>query len=362
MIIRSISATNFRNLDNIQIELSEHTNIFYGDNGAGKTNLLEALFVLALGRSHQGTSDSLLIKDNAEVYRLEGNVFDGEREIEVAVAYQKGKRKKITIDQVAIKIAELYEQFFAVATGPEDSEILAGSPSVRRNFIDVYLSQSSRRYLSHLADYQRILQQKNAALRAEVDPDPYNELLIETGSQITYSRFKFLKNLATPAAEHYSALSGGGEMCMTYQPSATSLDECDTIETIKEAFRTKLALHDSQERITRTSVVGPHRDDINFTIRGYPARSHASRGEWRTGAISLKLAVYHLLREQKGTEPVLLLDEVFAELDEKRSAALINSFGKFGQVFLTTAITPPDQLLRNSRSFTIVDGQVIGAD
>ncbi len=139
MIIRSIHAKNFRNLDSISLNLSDHTNIFYGDNGAGKTNLLEAIFVLTLGRSHQGTADSLLIKDGADVYRLEGIVFDGEREQEVAVAYQKGKRKKITIDHVAIRTAELYEQFFAVATGPEDSEILAGSPSVRRNFIDVYL-------------------------------------------------------------------------------------------------------------------------------------------------------------------------------------------------------------------------------
>ncbi len=197
-------------------------------------------------------------------------------------------------------------------------------------------------------------------MRAESDPDPYNELLIRTGSIITHNRAEFLKRLSQPATDHYYDLSGGSEMKITYQPSASDIDQCDSREMIEDSFRTKITLHDTQERVTKKSVVGPHRDDISFTIRGFPARSHASRGEWRTGAISLKLAVYHLMREQKGTEPILLLDEVFAELDEKRAHAMIESFGKFGQVFLTSAVTPPSALLKNSRSFTIVDGRVEG--
>ena len=151
----TISLTDFRNFSSLKTELHPGVNIFYGRNGSGKTNLLEALFVLCLGRSQRGAPDVLLVRNGCDVYRLEGAVESEGRSQTLAVAYQRHSRKKITIDSVAVRIAELYEQFLVVSAGPEDSAILSGPPSVRRAFVDIYLSQLSGKYLADLVGLAR---------------------------------------------------------------------------------------------------------------------------------------------------------------------------------------------------------------
>jgi DNA replication and repair protein RecF len=362
MLIKSIEITNFRNLSSLTSELSEGVNVFYGDNGSGKTNLLEAIFVLCLGRSHRSAPDTVLVNDDNDTYRISGIIDDGEAETELAVAYQRNSRKKITLDKVPIKLSELYSSYSAVAASPEDSEILAGTPSVRRNFLDIYLSQYSRMYLQDLMEYQKILIQKNAALKNGYDFQPYNELIIETGSKIIKSRMDFINLTGEKAFSYYSSIADGSQMEMKYKPSIEINQENIEIDSIKEAIDMALIANFEKEKIMERSLVGPHRDDIYFGINGYPARTHGSQGELRTAALSLKLAIYHLLSDIKESPPILLLDEIFAELDNKRCERLIEGFADFKQLFLTTAIDPPEFLKDNSRNFEIDNGKIIGVN
>ncbi|MEW6411184.1 MAG: DNA replication/repair protein RecF [Candidatus Zixiibacteriota bacterium] len=359
MVLETLKITDFRNIATLEINLSPGVNIFYGDNGSGKTNLLEAIFVLYLGRSHRAASESVMVREGCEFYRLEGTANQFDKNYELAVAYERGGRKRVSIDKVAVRLSELYDNFSAVAVGPEDSEILAGSPSVRRRFLDIYLSQFSQKYLSSLAAYQKVIAQKNAALKRHMDPFAFNELLVESGASIMRDRIDFLAKVAESAAQYYGHISDGGMLRVGYQPSVSLPQPTESKDDIKKAFAAALQKAAERERIIETAMVGPHRDDIIFDINDLPARSHGSQGEWRTAAIALKLAVYHLIKEKRGFHPVLLLDEIFAELDHKRAELLVAAFEDFRQLFLTTAVEPPGFLRQNSCGYRVAGGKII---
>ena len=359
MIIKKVNLTNFRNFEKLDIAFSDGINIFYGNNGSGKTNLLESVFVLCLGRSHRAATETVMVNSNSDYYRIEAEVKIEEKQIELAVAYQRGVKKKITIDKVAVRLSELYENFTAVAVGPEDSEIIAGAPSFRRNFVDIYLSQYSSKYLNNLTNYHKILSQKNAALKQKIDPGPYNELLVRSGAEIISQRIDFIKIIRKEAVECYENISGGSRFECSYKPSVIVNVENPDINIIISAFTQQLYNYIQKEQIMEQSLIGPHRDDIYFEINGLPARTHGSQGEWRTAAVALKMAVYNLLKNKKETPPILLLDEIFAELDNSRSQSLVELFDDFGQLFLTTAIQPPDFLEKDSRKFEINNGKVV---
>ncbi len=357
MHLTYLKAVNFRNFSQVEVEPCAGVNIFYGLNGSGKTNLLEAIFLLCLGRSQRGNGDAFLLKENEETYRVAGVIEAAEASHEIAVAYQNRGRKQITIDGVKSRLPELYERFSAVAIGPEDSEILSGAPSVRRLFMDLYISQYSPKYLKQLTRYNRIVAQKNAALKDQLEFDSYNSLMIETGSEIIRARDLFLKVLQKLSGEYYERFSSGSRLKMEYQPSA--LRESISDEKIVETeFKIRLDEVREKEKIIKTAMIGPHRDDIKFSINEFPARTHGSQGEWRSSAIALKLAVYNFIKEKRKFAPILLLDEIFAELDNQRSEALINSFADFEQLFLTTATEPPERLRRNAKNFKINNGEI----
>lgn len=357
MIVDRLSITNFRNISSLDVSFSPGVNVFFGDNGSGKTNLLEAIFVLCLGRSQRTAADSVLVHNGADYYRLEGIISQDSRRQELAVAYQKSGRKKITLDGVAIKLAELFETVCAVSSGPEDSDILSGSPSVRRTFLDIYLSQYSRTYLDNLKDYHRALAQKNAALKNEMDCSAYDELLLTYGARIMKTRLEFIEALRAVALRHHADISEGEPLDLRYDPSV-GLNGDSSLETIQESFARALRQGCARERAAQVTLIGPHRDELAIAIGGYPARTHGSQGQWRTAAVSLKLAVYELLREKRKVAPVLLLDEIFAELDIKRAHGLIDAFSGYRQLFLTTASEPPEPLRANGRRYRIRAGTV----
>jgi len=357
MIVKKIKIANFRNFTSLESDFVPGSNIFFGDNGSGKTNFLESLFVLCLGRSQLGAADTILMRQDEDCYRLEGVIEKDGRSREIAVAYQKGYRKKITIEGVVVHPAELFENFCAVSTGPEDSVILSGPPSSRRTFLDMYLSQLSQRYLSELTDYHRVLAQKNAALKNEMDPAPFEPLLIAHGARIMTQRIDFLNTLRERAVAYYGEVSRGEKFDLKYQPSVNLPEENGfSVKEIERAFQRTLDDHYDKESYLKTAIVGPHRDDIFFETAGLPARQFGSQGQWRTAAIALKLGVYHLLKEKRGAAPILLLDEIFAELDRSRRDYLIKSFGEFSQLFLTTASEPPPLLLESGRCYKITNG------
>ncbi|PWB68433.1 hypothetical protein C3F09_11650 [candidate division GN15 bacterium] len=357
MLIDHLRTSDFRNLSSLDIAFSPGANVFYGDNGSGKTNLLEALFVLCLGRSQRRAQDQVLVRNDCEVFRLVGKVRYNGRSQELTVAYQRGGKKKVELDGAPIRIVELFERHCVVAAGPEDSEIFSGPPSVRREFIDLYLSQYSRTYLEDLRHYYRALAQKNAALKREMDSTPFDALLARHGSRVMKARAEFTDALKKPAVGHYHTISGGEHLDLAYQPSIP-FNPAGSIGEIESLVVQSLDAIRKREAIVGSSLIGPHRDDLAFRIMGQPAKTHGSQGQWRTAAISLKLALYDLLRRKRGVAPVLLLDEIFAELDTKRSHELINLFGGFDQLFLTTALEPPEPLRKGGCRYRIASGTV----
>jgi DNA replication and repair protein RecF len=358
MHIESLSITGFRNLLTDQISFSPGINILFGANGTGKTNILEAIFTLCLGRSQRGAGDSVLLHKEKDVYRLEGRVAIDKSTHKVAVAYQRGGRKKVVIDEVVSKTKELYNHFCVVSAGPEDSDILTGPPSVRRNFLDIYLSQLAQTYMSNLTDYQRSLAQKNAALKAGMDPSPFEPLLISSGALVTSARSSFLNSLGVIVGKYHREISRDEPLSVAYCPSVGVTENHGSLEDIETAFKIRIEDNFERERVLQNSVVGPHRDEVQFEIGGLPARSHASQGQLRTAAVSLKLAIYHLLKEKRRMSPVILLDEIFAELDEHRTRGLIDLFGDFSQLFLTTANEAPVTLRDSGCCYRVVNGQV----
>jgi len=358
MFVRSLSLKDFRCFGSLGVDFSPRVNVLYGENGSGKTNILEAIFTLCIGRSQRGATDTALVRVGTQGYRLEGEIETGGLLQEAEIAYQEGRRRRVRLNASEVKQAELFDRFCIVSSGPEDSNILSGGPSVRRLFLDLYLSQLSRSYLSDLSEYRRALSQKNAALKKEMDPTPFDPLVIEFGSRIIRRRGRFLSKLEQEAVQHYMAISEGESLQISYQPSVQCDAACNDQESIERAFDEALRENTYKESVLRTAVVGPHRDEISFSIGGLPARTHGSQGQWRTAAVALKLAVYELLAQKRKLRPVLLLDEIFAELDARRVSKLTELFDGTGQLFLTTAGEPPMQLPNDSRRFRLEDNQV----
>lgn len=362
MQVRAIEVHSFRNFSSVTAQFSPGVNVFFGANGSGKTNLLEAIYCLCLGRSQRGLSDSVLLRDGTDVYRVSGTVEAAGRQSAVAVAYQRGGKRRITIDEVPVRPVELFERFCAVAAGPEDSAILSGAPSQRRLFLDLHLSQHSQTYLRELLAYQRALAQKNAALKSRMDATLFDEQLIEFGSAITVRRAVFVRQLRIEAAPFYRDISDGEPFDLQYAPEIEVDAECDDLAVTRSAFAEQLERCRDRELAQKIAVVGPHRDDLTIQIGGLPARTHGSQGQWRTAAVSLKLAIYQMLREKRRMAPLLLLDEIFAELDERRTTALISGFGVVEQLFLTTALEPPRALSAQATRFRIENGEIISTE
>lgn len=357
MNIESLHVTNFRNFEDARLEFCPGVNVFYGYNGSGKTNLLEALYVCSLGRSQRTSNDAAMVREGSDVYRLECDLNSDDSKYQVAVAYQKAGRKRVTVDGVGARLSQLFRLFSAVSVGPEDSEIVSGSPGKRRNFVDIHLSQLSASYLDHLTDYLRCVSQRNAALKTDADPSPFDELMISIGARVMVKRAEYIAQMAPLSAEYYRDISTGGELKVEYTPKVVVESDATQAE-IEAAFSQRLTAIAPRERAAGMSLTGPHRDEITVTINGLPARTHGSQGEWRTAAIALKLAAYNVLKEKREAPPVLLLDEIFAELDDRRTEALIAGFEGFSQLFLTTATRPPQALHEIGRSFRIETGRI----
>jgi len=360
MQINNIKLISYRNFNEAELQFSDGINVFSGKNGSGKTNLLEAIFVLLLGRSQRGATDKLLLREGDEYYRLEGQLTSNNKRCLSAIAYQKGGRKRIQIEKVTVRASELFEKHSAVSSAPEDISILSGSPSYRRDFINLYLSQASARYIADLTDYQKALTQKNAFLKQEnnAGDTPYDDLLIEYGSSVMLARYNFLEKIKITASSAYKKISKGMNFITTYNPSVDLPDSEITLENIKSSIAAKLKRYSQRERIVQIALVGPHRDEIDFSIGEFPARSYGSQGELRTATVALKMGVFEYLRSIRNDMPILLLDEIFAELDESRKELLVETFGQFGQVFLTSASGLPESLSNNSQRFEIDDGRI----
>jgi DNA replication and repair protein RecF len=357
MIIRSIELKNFRNYSQLQIDFDSETNILFGDNAQGKTNILESAYVSATTKSHKGSRDREMIRFGEEEAHIRTIVSKNEQDFQIDLHLKKNRSKGIAVNQVPIKKAsDLFGILNIIFFSPEDLNIIKDGPTERRRFLDLELCQLDKIYLSDLTAYNKVLRQRNALLKdLFFRPDLkdtlsiWDEQLIEYGKRIIKRRASFIEELRDIVFEIHSRLSGNRE-CLTlkYEPSVEAMFFED------ELFRAS----SRDQKLAQTSV-GPHRDDISFLLGDIDIRKFGSQGQQRTAALSLKLAEIELVKKSIGDTPVLLLDDVLSELDSNRQNYLLNSIHNIQTIITCTGL---DEFVKNKfqihRTFQVTDGHV----
>lgn len=326
MKINKISLTNFRNYNNQSVELSPNLNIVLGKNAQGKTNLLESVFLCAIGRSPRTTKDKDLIKWDCTFAKVQLDIEKKVGKHQIELYLFKNQNKAIKINQIGIKkIGQLLGTLNAIYFSPDELKLIKESPEERRKFIDIHLCQFDRNYFYDLSKYNEVLGQRNKLLKTP-NPDVlretisiWNEQLAIAGSKIIFSRLAFIEKLKIHANTIHSNLTSGEEnLTLSYQGYVADTENDLKLLLLKKYDETL----EKDMRLGFTSV-GPHRDDIKIESNGIDLRSFGSQGQQRTGALSLKLAELEVFKDNIGEYPVLLLDDVLSELDITRQTKLL---------------------------------------
>ena len=354
MFLQRLSLRHFRNLDDEFVELPEGGAALIGDNGQGKTNFLEAIYYLEIFRSFRGARDEQLIAFGGEHFRVEGHLAGGDsgEEVDVAAGYVRdGRRKKVTVDgSEPARVGEAIGQVGAIVFTASDVEIVAGGPGARRRFLDITLSLGEPGYLQVLQRYRHVLSQRNSLLRdgaSTAELAAWNEGLVDAGSHVTEARARWVASRQNSFVRVCSAISGGQECGLEYAPSIPIPDgspasEVPSVEAWAEAFHFQLERLADRERRRGLTVVGPHRDDLAFWVAGSDdmvrLRNFGSAGQQRTAAVALRMVEAENLRSSRGRRPIVMLDDVFAELDPQRAERVVGLFTaeEWGQVIVTS--------------------------
>lgn len=336
---------NYRNLRRIDTHFDPNVNIFIGRNAQGKTNLLEAIYFLALTRSQRTNNDKELIAFGQDFANIWGQVHKKQVELALRVLISK-KGKKVWINRVEqAKISKYVGQLNAILFSPEDLELIKGAPALRRRFMDQEFGQVNPEYLYFASQYRQVLQQKNNYLKQLGSGQAHDPLFLAVlsdqlagiAAEIINRRFRFLQYLSHAASQAYAHISLGKEkLTMTYRPSVKQIKQSDSTEAIYQKVKHNFQQNKAEEVRKGTTLTGPHRDDIEFKLDGQNAHLYASQGQQRTIALSLKLAEIQLVHHLTGEYPLLLLDDVMSELDHERQSALLNYIHGRTQTFITT--------------------------
>lgn len=336
MIIKSLELSNFRNYDFLNLTFDRGTNILYGDNAQGKTNILEAVYVSATTKSHKGSKDKDMIQFENEEAHIRTYLEKEDLEYKVDMHLRSSRSKGIAINNQKIKKAsQLMGLLNIVFFSPEDLAIIKNGPDKRRRFVDMELCQLDPVYLYNLNHYNKIVNQRNKLLK-DIFFDPqlqdtlsiWDEQLVLFGSRIIERRKLFTKQLNEIIYDIHKKLSGGKEeLKIIYEPDTEIEEFADRCERGRE-----------RDRKLKQTCTGPHRDDFSFTAGKIDIRKFGSQGQQRTAALSLKLAEIELVKKISGDTPVLLLDDVLSELDGSRQNYLLNSIGDIQTIITCTGL------------------------
>ena len=357
MYIKSIELSDYRNYEHLDLKFDTGTNILYGDNAQGKTNVLEAISVSGTTKSHKGSKDKEMIRFGSEESHIRTIVVKENIEYRIDIHLKKNKSKGIAINQLPLKKAsELFGILNIVFFSPEDLNIIKNGPAERRRFLDSELCQIDKIYLSDLTKYNKILNQRNKLLKDMIyqpslkDTLPiWDEQLIEYGRRIIRRRNDFIHELNEIIYGIHKKISGEKEeLVLKYEPN---IDEAFFQDELNRAKERDL-------RYCQTSV-GPHRDDMLFAVNGIDIRKYGSQGQQRTGALSLKLAEIELVKRNIKETPVLLLDDVLSELDSNRQNYLLNTIHDIQTIITCTGL---DEFVKNrfhiNKVFNVVEGHI----
>lgn len=356
MIVRQLQLKNFRNYQDATFTPSEGINLLFGKNAQGKTNLLEAFYIFASAKSFRTTRDNEMIHFGEENAEVQGDFCAYGRDIKGEIVFSAGKRKFIRVGGVPLqKTSELLGQFPMVVFSPDELQLISGAPEGRRRFCDSAISARKPAYYSALHEYLRVCKQKNALLKKaprKEEMQIWNTQLAEKGAVLMQYRQEFFDTLAPICKEYHRQIAPGETLEVRYAPSVPKkADRKEQAEAIFEALQKRA----EAEIAMGLSMTGPHRDEIQFFINNRAARDFASQGQQRTAAVVLKVAQAALVKKETGEEPLLLLDDVFGELDQDRRAFLGENMS--GRQTVITA-TEKDAVLKADRYFLVEDGNV----
>jgi DNA replication and repair protein RecF len=367
MYIKKILLKNYRNIDKTYLNLNSNLNIFIGDNGQGKTNLLESVYLMATTESHRTNRDSELINWNKDKALVQLKLI--KKDYDLTISYEiEGRNKSIKINNNPLeKISDLVGNLNVILFSPEDLKIIKGGPNNRRKFLDLEISQVNPYYYHLLKEYDHIIRQRNNLLKKmyyQKNKDinlleVWDEKLAEKGSKILFKRLKVLKKLKILARLAQRKLTNGNENLTIKYDCTLNINNDYSLQSIKNVFLNKLKDDRNDEFERGYTLSGPHRDDLILKINDMNVRKFGSQGQQRTVALGLKLAELEFMKSESGEYPVLLLDDVFSELDKKRKNTLLSIINdKIQTLITTTDLDDIDNLTykNSSKIFNVKDG------
>lgn len=356
--INSLDLQNFRNYDLLSVQFDEKTNIIYGDNAQGKTNILEAIFVASTTKSHRSNKDQEMIRFDENEAHIKAIVEKKDTTYRIDMHLRKNKSKGVAINGLPIrKASELFGIINIIFFSPEDLNIIKDGPAARRKFIDMELSQIDKIYLSDLSNYNKVLMQRNKLLKdisfgdnVKDTLDIWDMQMIRYGNRIIERRAQFIEDLNGIIHKIHKNLSGNKEeLILTYEPDVEA-----------HLFEDKLISSRERDLKTKVTNIGPHKDDICFNINGRDVRRYGSQGQQRTSALSLKLSEIELVKRVIHDDPILLLDDVLSELDSNRQNYLLNSIKDIQTIITCTGL---DEFINNrfeiNKVYKVAEGRVI---
>ncbi|MDR6225361.1 DNA replication/repair protein RecF [Desmospora profundinema] len=368
MHVERLELRQFRNIEALRLDCPEELHLFVGPNAQGKTNILESLYLLSIGKSHRTRKDKEMVRWDGDAARIQARIRRQDRvdRLEIRLSAKGKKVVKNGLEQR--KLSEYIGSLTAVLFAPEDLTIVKGSPQVRRRFIDMELGQMSPWYIHQLTRYNQLLAQRNQLLKDTAQGryssgdllDVLDEQLIDLSTDVWIKRMTFVDQLTRWARDIHTAITQEREsLQIQYQPSISLRDRNDA-KAMAVAMADELRRIRKQEILRGSTLIGPHRDDLKLMVDGMDLHRYGSQGQQRTAALSLKLAEIELIRSETGTYPILLLDDVLSELDDFRKTHLLEAIRGKVQTFVTaTGLEGIDgETINRARIYRVRQGSI----
>jgi DNA replication and repair protein RecF len=356
-----LELTNFRPYESLRFDPTEEVNILVGDNGAGKTSVLEAIGYLGMMRSFRGVPDGALVREGASAAVIRGGIGGGASDTEVACELPVDGRRAVLVNgKKPPRLRDVLLTIPIVAFVPDDLDVIKRGPAVRREYLDDLSSRLWPQAGQDLTDYERSVRQRNALLKQDgrntdrATLDVWDQRIADAGARVLLHRRSLAVALQGHLQGAYTTVGGEGTLMWAYR-STWGSEAAGSFDELKESLLGALDEKRSKDMEVRSTTVGPHRDEPNLLLDGRLTRTHASQGEQRTAALALRFGAYRIIEEMRDHKPILLLDDVFSELDSDRAHRVVSLIEE-GQVFVTTA--RDDEVPIRGRRWSVKDGSV----
>lgn len=366
MFLKKLNLSNFRNISNLNLEFNNNINIFIGNNAQGKTNILESIYFLAITKSHRTHNELNLIKSEELYTKVTGLYEDNNKDLRELSILLNEKGKKVSVDNIMQKkISNYLSRLNVIMFCPDDLEIIKGSPSIRRKFLNIELSQFSNEYVHLLKEYNFVLKQRNEYLKqknnAKFDKTYFGiltESLIDKNIKLVKLRYDFINKINKELSDVFNNISNMGNLIIKYKSfiSENDLKRDDLRDFLIKRYNSLL----TNEILQKTTLLGCHKDDFKLYINDLDVTEFCSQGQQRLSILSLKLAEIEVFINEKNIKPIILLDDIFSELDENKKNNIINYFKKDIQIFITTTdINDVNKDLKNKSDIYIVNNGIV---